>query len=381
MTVPDEPRGDRDEETTGDEPSVLGASAPIAVPRQRRGRRSGGDAADGSGGGSGRTGASKRLPRIGPGKSILAVVIAIVLLALVPSFASGLKKTPRDKVGISYGGGPFEGAHYQRIVQPGSSLFFSGFFDPLYLYPADQRNYIISKVKGQGSTPGPDSVIAPSSDRVQLDYQVAVYFKLNTDRLRDFHEEFGLKYKAYTTDGWNQFIQDTFRQQIENTLQEETRRYQVADLFGNDKLLVELQDASQRLLSQRLVAALGEKYFCSPTFRPGGPCDDPTFIVKTIDIPPSVITAFAARVTSKVLIEAKQNEAVQRTEEAKGINALAGALQAAGHDYTILKAIESGNIKFWVLPSDSTGVTITGPDTGTTTTPSAPSGSSSGNGG
>ena len=66
------------------------------------------------------------------------------MLAFTPAFIGGLKKTPRNMIGISYGGGPFEAAHYQRIVQPGSGLFFNGFYDPLYLYPSDQVNYIIS---------------------------------------------------------------------------------------------------------------------------------------------------------------------------------------------------------------------------------------------
>jgi hypothetical protein len=44
-------------------------------------------------------------------------------------------------------------------------------------------------------------------------------------------------------------------------------------------------------------------------------------------------------------------------------------------DYVLLRAIESGKISFWVLPSDS-GVTLTAPSTSgddgatTTTTPS-----------
>ena len=149
-------------------------------------------------------------------------------------------------VGISYGGGPFEAAHFQRIVQPGSSLFFNGFFDPLYLYPADTQNYIVSKTVGQGAVTQPDSIISPTKDRVQIEYQIAVYFKLNIDRLRAFHESLGLQYAAYTSSGWKKLITDTFRQQIENALQEETRKYDVADLYGNADVLTTIQDRSNR---------------------------------------------------------------------------------------------------------------------------------------
>src|SRR5687768_13975878 len=96
----------------------------------------------------------------------VAVALALVLLALVPVVASAFKKTPRDRIGISYGGGPFEATHFQRIVQPGSGLSFNGFFDALYLYPADQVNYIISKDSNVGASQTPDSVVAPTQDRV-----------------------------------------------------------------------------------------------------------------------------------------------------------------------------------------------------------------------
>jgi regulator of protease activity HflC (stomatin/prohibitin superfamily) len=300
---------------------------------------------------------------------LLLVPVVLVALALAPALVAGLKKTPRDRVGISYGGGPFEGVHFQRIVQPGSNLFFNGLFDSLYLYPSDQVNYIVSEQPNQGAQKGADAVVAPTSDRVQVSYQVAVYFKLNADRLRDFHEQLGLRYRAYTTQGWNNLIQDTFRQQIENSLQEETRKVAVADLVGDADLLVQLQDNVQAKLTQRLEEALGEQFFCAPTFKAGGDCGDPAFVIKKIDIPTSVAKAFEDVRTSDINIQTKENEVRQREAEARAIQALG----LTGQEYDILKAIESGKITFWVLDGDS-GITITGPDTGTgSTSPSAPS--------
>lgn len=322
-----------------DELSPLGAAPTIPADRESGRKRSA------SGGGP-----RRRLP---VGAGVLALVLLVVLLALVPAVGSSLEKTPRDRVGISYGGGPIEGSHFQRIVQPGSSLFFNGFSDPFYLYPADQRSYIISKVENEGSTAAPDSVVAPSRDRVQVEYQVAMYFKLNTDRLRAFHEELGLRYSAYTDDGWDRLLQDTFRQQVENALQAETRRYDVADIFSNAELLTTIQGEVQSTVSEKLVAALGQQFFCGPTFEPGGECESITFIIKKIEIPDSVVKAFEDNRTSLVAIQTRQ-------AEAQAIESLSAALAQAGDQYVLLRAIESGKINFWVLPSDS-GVTLQAP--------------------
>ena len=334
--------GQRDTATSVDElgePSLLGAPEPLTVgPEARTNGR----------------GWRPKGPR--PGRWLLLVPVVLVALALVPTLISGLEKTPRDRVGISYGGGPFEGTHYQRIVQPGSNLFFNGFFDSLYLYPSDQVNYIISQAPSEGAQRGRDAVVAPTRDRVQATYQVAVYFKLNTDRLRDFHEQLGLRYAAYSTDGWNELIRDTFRQQIENALQEETRKVDVADLVGNADVLVELQENVQARLSQRLEEALGQQFFCAPTFEPGGNCGDPTFAIKRVDVPTNVAKAFEDVRRSEIQIQTKENEVLQREAEARAIRALG----LTGQEYDLLKAIESGKITFWVLPNDS-GLTITGP--------------------
>jgi hypothetical protein len=336
-----------------DSPQPTGLGAAPTLSKAESEGRAGADSA------ARRTPGRRRRP--GPGLGTLVVLVVVVVFALVPLVGSALKKTPRDRVGISYGGGPIEGARFQKIVEPGSALFFNGLFDPLYLYPADQQNYIISRSAGQSDDSASDSVIAPSKDRVAIEYQVAVYYKLNTDKLRSFHEELGLKYQAFTTKGWNNLIRDTFRQQIENALQEQTRRYGVADVYGNADLLVTVQSEVQRTLSERLKAALGDQFFCAPTFRPGGACEDPTFIIKRADIPESVAAAYESNRTSQVLVTTRENEVLQREQEARGIEALAGALQQAGPAYVLMKAIESGKIDFWVLPSDG-NVTLATPD-------------------
>jgi hypothetical protein len=88
-----------------------------------------------------------------------------------------------------------------------------------------------------------------------------------------------------------------------------------------------------------------------------------------------VSDAFEANRTSQIKVLTAQNEIAQRTAEAEAIKALNQGLSQAGMPYVLLKAIESGKISFWVLPSDS-GVTLqapslpggTGDDAASTTT-------------
>lgn len=350
QTPPTEPTGA--EPLDGSvEPNALGASASVLAGSKRADRRAR-KSKEGSG------------FHLGPLRGAVLVLVGVVALAMIPAIGSAFAKTPKDRIGITYGGGPIEGSHYQEVIQPGSGLFFKGFFDPLYLYPSDQQAYIVSATKGEGSSDAPDTIVAPTKDRVQVAYQLAVYFKLNTDELRSFHEEFGLRYAAYTTAGWNEMIEATFRQQIENALQEETRRYTVAEIYGDAELLLRIQDSVQATLNERLQLAMGKRYFCSPTFEPGGPCEDPTLVIKTVTIPEAVATSFEQVRISSIDILTKENEVEQRKVEAEGIEALNEAFGDNGDVYALLKAIESGSVNFWVLPSDS-GVALNTPDSAT----------------
>lgn len=360
-------------------PMALGASATYAADKSK---------------GKGDDERKRRLPSLRPGVTAVVVLALIVAFAFVPMVASSLKKTPRDRVGISYGGGPIEGAHFQKVVMPGSSLFFNGWFDSLYLYPADQQNYIVSGpaagtagkagAKGGGdaaASPGSANVssgsastvtgqpvVAPSKDRVQVTYQAALYYKLNIDKLQAFHENFGLRYQAFNDSGWRNLIQDTLRQQVENALLEETRRYDVSDIYGDVDVLLKIQTAVQDTLSERLGLAMGDQFFCAPTYEPGRACGNPTFVVKSVDVPDSVRKAFEDNKSSKINIQTRTNEAEQRRIEAEGVKVLNEALGANGNVYALLRAIEDGSIQFWVIP-EGNGLNLGAPGAG----PAAPS--------
>src|SRR5688572_24558792 len=91
------------------------------------------------------------------GVVIVAVVVLLTLLGIV---GTSFRKTPADKIALSYGGGPFEGAQFQKVVEPGSGLVLNGVFDKWYEYPTTQRNYIISRRASEGDVVGEDFITA-----------------------------------------------------------------------------------------------------------------------------------------------------------------------------------------------------------------------------
>ena len=284
---------------------------------------------------------------------LVAVVFVISLFAAFP-----FKKTPRDKIGLSYGGGVVEGAHFQKVVQPGSGLFFNGWGDRLYLYPVTQRNYIISKRPGEGDVGEVDFVSAPSSDRIEVQFEVAVYFKLNVDNLQAFHENIGLKYRAWEDDGWLAMLHSSFRQQIEYALQREARKYAVIDIYADKDTLETIQTEVGTALKENVERILGDEYFCGPTFVPGQPCPDFEFVIKRITVPDEIRSEYQANRASEIAITTKENEVKQAQLEAQAIKERQEALESCGQTCVLYEAIHQGGITFWVIPDGQTNLTI-----------------------
>jgi regulator of protease activity HflC (stomatin/prohibitin superfamily) len=129
---------------------------------------------------------------------------------------------------------------------------------------------------------------------------------------------------------WPQRVQRV-RQQLENALQEETRKYQVADLFSNAADLTTIQTDVEKKLSDRLSSALGQSFFCGPTYELGRDCSSPTFVIKKIDLPPDVVKAFQDNRTSQIQVQTAQNQIAQRQAEAQAIEEIDSMMKLAGN--------------------------------------------------
>lgn len=293
--------------------------------------------------------------------ALVALVVIWTLLCLLVAWP--FRQTGADEIGLSYGGGIIEGAHFQKIVEPGTGRFMNGWGDRFYTYPVTQRNYIVSKNPEEGDREEPDFITAVTQDQVTVEWETFTTFRLNTDLIREFHERLGLKFHAWTDGGWDEMLDQTLRQVQENALQRITRDFTAADLRAGASALEEVQAAVGAEMNRRIIPVLTGNFFCNPDWNPGEECADMQFGVKKVTVPDNIAQAYNENAQSLIDVQTKENEVEQRRQEARAIQELNAALEAAGEQYVLLRAVESGAIQFWVVPSD-TNLTLP--------TPSAP---------
>lgn len=296
------------------------------------------------------------------GLTIGLVAVLVVGFLVLLAAAWPFRSTPADKVGVSYGGGLMEGAHYQKLVNPGHGMFFNGWGDRLYLYPTTQRTYIVDANPAVGERPGPDAVHATTRDSQDVRWELAVYFKVNVSKLQHFHEQIGLKTQAFTDRGWDVMLDQYLRPQIENSLVNETRKYTVAQVNSDQRAVNQIQAHIGTYIKERVNTSLGDQYLCGPTYDIARPavCPDFTLVIKKPTIPKVVQDAYEQVAASNLQVQVRQNEVLQNKAQAQSIRELQKALSSSsGYNYVLLKAVEGGKVQFWVLPQGA-NVTVPG---------------------
>lgn len=252
----------------------------------------------------------------GPVVATAALVVAVMgVVAWLIMFMRGWGSVPVDKVVLHYTGGPIEGEHFEKVVNPGSGTRFYGLLDHIYDLPATQRNYIMSKHPDEGDTRRAEYVGAPSADKVVTEWESATYFKLNTRPavVRRFFEQICLKYRCTDLSpggGWDHMLADTFRQQIVAAIQEQARRYRSEDIYANPNTLLAMQGDIGATLKRRVNDALGGEFFCGPTFRPeASDCPEFSFVIKELSLPTNVRDQYNANRASALAVEEAKADA------------------------------------------------------------------------
>ena len=268
-----------------------------------------------------------------PATYVKGAVAVVLFFIVVGIFFGAFGATPVDKIGLHYSGGPIEGIKFQKIVDPGSGTRFLGFLDDLILLPATQRDYIVSLQPEDGDRGRPDSIHAPAKGGVEMQFEIAAYFTLNTspDVVRRFYERVCVKFACDTDDGWDEMLNNNFRKPIEQAIQERVRQHSVNELYAGEgatagttetePLLVRIQEDIAADLKTNVNRILGGNYFCGPTFNRAKPDVCPDFEFQIISATPTsdaVKASFADNAASQQAIITAQNKASAKVAEAEG---------------------------------------------------------------
>ncbi len=263
---------------------------------------------------------------------VITVIGFIFLVMVLGAFAA----TPVDKIGLHYSGGPIEGIKFQKIVEPGSGTRFLGLQDTLIELPVTQRDYIVSLNENEGDRRISDSILAPARGGVDMQFEIAAYFTLNTNPqiVRKFYERVCVKFTCDTEAGWDVMLNNNFRKPIEQAIQQRVREHTVNELFAGEasaetgttpdeaeSLLVAIQNEIAADLKENVNHILGGNYFCGPTFDRTKPDACPDFVFQIISATPTneaVRNAFAQNAASRQAILTAQNNAQAEVAKAEG---------------------------------------------------------------
>jgi len=206
------------------------------------------------------------------GKVIGAGVAALAVIVVLASTVN-VADTAANQIGLHYGGGLVEDKTFKGIVPVGTTNKIIGPGDTVYLYPIDQRSYIIG---GAGADTGQDDeVTVVSKDNVRLGVRVQVYFTLNRTpkTVELFHERIGLKTEAYSGSGWDRMLAQYFRPQIDRSLAAVAVDYTWQELYNDETKKAEFQNAAakefSRLLPQAATTSVGRP---TPAATPAASC-------------------------------------------------------------------------------------------------------------
>jgi regulator of protease activity HflC (stomatin/prohibitin superfamily) len=280
-------------------------------------------------------------------------IAAAVLLFLSFWYISNSSNMDIGHVGMVYSAGPLDSNKYIKTLAPGSSRKVVArhpfdWWNKVYSYPVTQRDYIISSNPNEGDVSGVDEISFPSKDRVNTTYNVALYFDINTDEnikgfsggmLQKFHERIGVKYEAWTPEGWNAMLRAKFRKPLESALQQETSKYTSDEIYGDKKFQIE-KDISA-VIDDRIVDLLGDKYFKNFKLK-----------ITKAEPPESVKDAYNKTRSAQIGVQEQKQLTEQAKEQAKQAITLREAIKG-DPNYAVIKAIESGKVQFMVIPQGS----------------------------
>lgn len=279
-----------------------------------------------------------------------AITLAFAAIALTG--ACGLEGSETNEIGLVYSGGLIEDKAFKEFLPAGSTAKATGFGSTTYRYRIDQRSYR-GDSKNNGGDAAPVVIVSRDDQRLRVDYQL--YFKLNQDPkiLRRFHENIGVKTRAWTDEGWRQMLRDYFEPQIERSMEAAALAFDWRDLYASEEARVAFQKDAIDRIKTAITDVIGDDYFCGPSYNgKGSRCGDFTMTVgKPEPVNEGLVAAIEKEQTNVAATSAQEQENARINKELEVERIL---VELYGPQGALLReAIKSGKVQQFII--DPTG--------------------------
>lgn len=189
------------------------------------------------------------------------VAVAVCAMAIVVSSCSTGSTAP-DEMGLLYKGGEFSSQKFEQCIEPGSRDW-SGPSDTYYMYPVGQRTFRFD-ASNNGADSSPISVV--TNDPVEMTVTgVATFdFVRDCDKVKEFHEKIGLKYRRAHDGGnawWIAVLNDYLKAPLDKAMDAAAKQADFRSLYGSPDAKRIWEEAVIALLPQFVEQQAGAPYF------------------------------------------------------------------------------------------------------------------------
>jgi regulator of protease activity HflC (stomatin/prohibitin superfamily) len=264
--------------------------------------------------------------------------VGVLVVAFIALFTITWASTGVKEIGLHYSGGPLEGQSFDGIVPPGQPIRPVGLADDIIKLPVNQRTYIVGKSAGADS----GVVTATNANGNKVEFETSMTFELNTnpDVVSKFYEDICTKYQRCQDKGWSLMLDDYLRKVQETVLQSVSRSIKSETMAQDPDVLANIGSQVNERLQGQIERTMGGNYLEVSDFQ-----------VNNLHLPASVIQEYEA-------LTARQVETQQAAQKAKTAKALQATLEnnpkylELQQTEAFAKAVEKGQVEFWVLPPD-----------------------------
>ena len=192
----------------------------------------------------------------------------------------GFQAAESGEIGVIQNGDFLPGADKELIGCLAPETTENRIFDSIYWYPARQISW--DATGGEGAERAPYTVVSNAEAAAELDVPVVVTMDITQDceELQQFHRSMGTKYSAWmveedgtrvTSPGWVSLLNYAVGQPTEVTLVRLAQKYPWQEIWNDDAIRVEFEQALARELPERIKQRAGGEFFTNIQVTVGKP--------------------------------------------------------------------------------------------------------------